>query len=385
METNMPDTEENRLNIARFVAQEVKKDEKIPAFDKYAVGEILREGQRRSGKKGEITLRMRELGGLVRIAGDMAVNKGDKLVTAEHVMAARETARSLEQQIADKQIEGMMRYQLFRNEGEAVGLINGLAVLTNGNSSEMSGMVMPLAAEVTPSLSKKGGKIIATGQLGKIAQEAVDNIAAVIKKYTQTDLSQLDIHLEYVAAYNGVDGDSASITMATVIISALENIPIRQDLAMTGSLNVRGTVMPIGGVTAKLEAAANSGIKIALIPMENEKDVMIDRKYYDMMEIYSVETLRDVFEYAFVDCPAKQKYLEALLPLNPSGESTAKRIPIPPNYKKDQVQAEEPAEVAIEEKDRDSELPEPEVEAKIEAPKAEPEEVVVEVAVESED
>jgi Lon-like ATP-dependent protease len=119
--------------------------------------------------------------------------------------------------------------------------------------------------------------------------------------------------------------------------------------------------------------------------MENEKDVMIDRKYYDMMEIYSVETLRDVFEYAFVDCPAKQKYLEALLPLNPSGESTAKRIPIPPNYKKDQVQAEEPAEVAIEEKDRDSELPEPEVEAKIEAPKAEPEEVVVEVAVESED
>jgi len=334
METNMPDTDENRLNIARFVAQEVKKDEKIPPFDKYAVGEILREGQRRSGKKGEITLRMRELGGLVRIAGDMAVNKGDKLVTAEHVMAARETARSLEQQIADKQIEGMMRYQLFHNEGEAVGLINGLAVLSNGNSSEMSGMVMPLAAEVTPAMSKKGGKIIATGQLGKIAQEAVDNIAAVIKKFTQTDLSELDIHLEYVAAYNGVDGDSASVTMATVIISALENIPIRQDLAMTGSLNVRGTVMPIGGVTAKLEAAANSGLKVALIPKENEKDVMIDRKYYDMIEIYCMETLRDVFEYAFVDCPAKQKYLDALLPLNPNG-STAYRVPIPERYKKD--------------------------------------------------
>ncbi len=338
METNMPDTDENRQNIARFVAQEVKKDEKIPPFDKYAVGEILREGQRRSGKKGEITLRMRELGGLVRIAGDMAVNKHDKLVTAEHVMAARETARSLEQQIADKQIEGMMRYRLFRNTGEAVGLINGLAVLTNGNSSEMSGMVMPLAAEVTPAMSKKGGKIIATGQLGKIAQEAVDNISAVIKKYTQTDLSELDIHLEYVAAYNGVDGDSASVTMATVIISALEGIPIRQDLAMTGSLNVRGTVMPIGGVTAKLEAAANSGIKVALIPKENEKDVMIDRKYYDMMEIYCMETLRDVFEYAFVDCPAKQRYLDALLPLNPSGESTAYRIPVPERYKKDVIE-----------------------------------------------
>jgi len=367
METNMPDTDENRMNIVRFVAQEVKKDEKIPAFDKYAVGEILREGQRRSGKKGEITLRMRELGGLIRIAGDMAVNKGDSIVTSEHVMVARETARSLEQQIADKQIEGMMRYQLFHNEGEAVGLINGLAVLSNGNSSEMSGMVMPLAAEVTPAISKKGGKIIATGQLGKIAQEAVDNIAAVIKKYTLTDLSQLDIHLEYVAAYNGVDGDSASITMATVIISALENIPIRQDLAMTGSLNVRGTVMPIGGVTAKLEAAANSGIKVALIPMENEKDVMIDRKYYDMMEIYTVETLRDVFEYAFVDCPAKQKYLDALLPLNPSGESSAKRVPVPEKYKKDIVSEETPADTEIE-TDQDAVPEEPE-----------PVEVVVEV------
>ena len=358
METNMPDTDENRMNIVRFVAQEVKKDGKIPAFDKYAVGEILREGQRRSGKKGEITLRMRELGGLIRIAGDMAVNNGDKIVTSDHVMAARATARSLEQQIADKQIEGMRRYKLFQNEGEAVGLINGLAVLSNGNSSEMSGMVMPLAAEVTPSISKDGGKIIATGQLGKIAQEAVDNIAAVIKKYTQTDLSSLDIHLEYVAAYDGVDGDSASVTMSTVIISALENIPIRQDLAMTGSLNVRGTVMPIGGVTAKLEAAANSGIKVALIPKENEKDVMIDRKYYDMMEIYTMETLRDVFEYAFVDCPAKEKYMKALLPLNPSGKSTAARVPVPAKYKKDMVE-DAPAEEASAEAPAEEPVPEP--------------------------
>ncbi|MBE6518933.1 MAG: ATP-dependent protease LonB [Thermoplasmata archaeon] len=370
METNMPDTDENRQNIVRFVAQEVKKDEKIPAFDKYAVGEILKEGQRRSGKKGEITLRMRELGGLIRIAGDMAVNNGDKVVTSEHVMLARETARSLEQQIADKQIEGMMRYQLFHNSGEAVGLINGLAVLSNGNSSEMSGMVMPLAAEVTPAQSKKGGKIIATGQLGKIAQEAVDNISAVIKKYTLTDLSALDIHIEYVAAYNGVDGDSASVTMATVIISALENIPIRQDLAMTGSLNVRGTVMPIGGVTAKLEAAANSGIKVALIPKENEKDVMIDRKYYDMMEIYTMQTLRDVFEYAFVDCPAKQKYLDALLPLNPSGESTAEKVKIPPKYKKDRKRSKVAKKEPVAEEAETV---------------AEPEEVEVTVEVESED
>jgi len=330
MKSTMPDTDENRDRIARFVAQEIKKDGKIPPFDKYAVGEILRESQRRSGKKGEITLRMRELGGLIRIAGDIAKQSGRTVTTAEDVLTARYTARSLEQQISDEHIRGMKRYEMFRNTGEAVGLINGLAVLSSSdNTAEMSGMVMPLAAEVTPAQHKDGGRLVATGKLGDIAKEAVDNISAVIKKYTLTNLSDCDIHLQYVGAYNGVDGDSASITMATVIISALENIPIRQDMAMTGSMNVRGRVNPIGGVTAKLEAAAEAGIKLALIPKDNVKDVMIDRKYYDMMEIYSVETLRDVLEYAFVDCPKKQEYLDQLLPLNESGASTAAKVEPP--------------------------------------------------------
>lgn len=330
MKSTMPDTDENRDRIARFVAQEIKKDGKIPPFDKYAVGEILRESQRRSGKKGEITLRMRELGGLIRISGDIAKQAGRTVTTADDVMTARYTARSLEQQISDEHIRGMKRYEMFRNSGEAVGLINGLAVLSNSdNTAEMSGMVMPLAAEVTPAQHKDGGRLVATGKLGDIAKEAVDNISAVIKKYTLTNLSDCDIHLQYVGAYNGVDGDSASITMATVIISALENIPIRQDMAMTGSMNVRGRVNPIGGVTAKLEAAAEAGIKLALIPKDNVKDVMIDRKYYDMMEIYSVETLRDVLEYAFVDCPKKHEYLDQLLPLNESGASTAAKVEPP--------------------------------------------------------
>lgn len=192
--------------------------------------------------------------------------------------------------------------------------------------SEMSGIVMPIAAEVTPAQSKRGGRIVATGQLGNIAKEAVDNISAVIKKYSSADLYNCDIHLQYVGAYNGVDGDSASITMATVIMSAMDNIPIHQDLAMTGSLNVRGKVLPIGGVTAKLEAAAEAGMKTVLIPKDNEKDIMIDRKYYDMIDIYTVESLRDVFECAFVDCPMKQQYLDKLLPLTDGGISKVKKI-----------------------------------------------------------
>jgi Lon-like ATP-dependent protease len=131
--------------------------------------------------------------------------------------------------------------------------------------AEYSGIVLPIVAEVTPSPSKKGG-IVATGKLGEIAKEAVENISAVVKKYAVSELGEKDIHLQFVGTYDGVEGDSASVTITTAILSALDEIPIYQDLAMTGSLNVRGMVLPVGGITAKLEAAAESGIHMAVIP-----------------------------------------------------------------------------------------------------------------------
>ncbi len=331
MRNTMKDTDENRDFVARFVAQEVRKDAKIPHFDKYAVGEIIKEAQRRGGRRGELTLRLRELGGLVRVSGDIAVGRKAKIVTREDVLTAKRSARGLEQQIADRYVEANKKYPLFRTDGSEVGMINGLAAMNSDTEmSEYAGIVLPLVAEVSPAQVRKGGRIVATGQLGVIAKEAVDNISAVIKKYTMTNLTDVDIHLQYIGTYSGVEGDSASITMATVIISALENIPIRQDLAMTGSLNVRGQVLPIGAVTAKLEAAAEAGIKIALIPESNAKDVMMEDRYYDVMDVYSVSNLRDVLEYAFVDCPLKTQYLDKLLPLTHDGKSTAKKLERPP-------------------------------------------------------
>ncbi|MCK9323778.1 MAG: ATP-dependent protease LonB [Candidatus Methanomethylophilaceae archaeon] len=330
MRSTMPETDENRMSITRFIAQEVTKDGKIPHFDKYAVGEIIKEAERRSGKKDELTLRLRELGGLIRVSGDIAVERKAGIVTKDDVLTAKATARSLEQQVADRYIEHSKAYELFNTEGTEVGMINGLAAIgADSGMSEYSGIVLPIVAEVSPSQVKKGGRLIATGRLGDIAKEAVENISAVIKKYTSKNLADSDIHLQYIGTYDGVEGDSASITMATVILSAMEGIPIRQDMAMTGSLSVRGKVLPVGAVTAKLEAAAASGIKIALIPEDNRNDVMIAQKYYDTMEIYTVANFRDVIEYAFVDCPKKTEYMEKLLPLTENGKSTAKKI-IPP-------------------------------------------------------
>ena len=259
--SEMPDTARNRRRLIRFIAQEVRRDmgtsREIPHFEKSAVAIILREAQRRAGRRGKLSLRLRELGGLVRIAGDLAMEEGAPLTTAAHVLGARNIAKPLEQQVADRMIERRQDYALVVNSGERIGRVNGLAVLgANSGLSDFSGIMLPVEALVTPSQGG-GGKIHATGGLSDLAKESVTNVSAVIKKLTGKDISDYDIHIQFVDTH-GVDGDSASITIATAIISALESIPIRQDLAMTGSLSVRGEVLPIGGVTAKIEAAARS-------------------------------------------------------------------------------------------------------------------------------
>ncbi len=301
MNSDMEDNEENRKKLIRFVAQEVIKDGKIPHFDKKAVAEIIREAQRRAGQKGRLSLRLRELGGLIRVAGDLARTEGKDIVTAEYVLRAKKIAKSLEQQVADKYIHKKKAYKYFDTEGVKIGTVNGLAVMSADPSlSEYSGLILPIVAEVTPPTSVGEGKIIATGKLGRIAREAVQNVSAIIKKYMGEDISRRDIHIQFIGTYEGVEGDSASISVATAVISALEHVPVSQEVAMTGSLSIHGAVLPVGGVTAKIEAAAKSGIKKVLIPKANLNDVLIEEEFKDKIKVIPVSTLKDVLEHALV-------------------------------------------------------------------------------------
>ena len=313
--SDMPDSAKNRRRLIRFIAQEVRRDmgsnREIPHFDKSAVGMILREAQRRSGRRGKLSLRLRELGGLVRISGDLAVEEGSTLTSSRHVMAARRIAKPLEQQVADRMIEHRQQYSLLVNKGQRVGRVNGLAVLgADSGLSDYSGIMLPVEALVTPSQAS-GGKVFATGGLSDIAKESVTNVSAVIKKLTGKNVSDFDIHIQFVDTH-GVDGDSASNTIATAIISALEEIPIRQDLAMTGSLSVRGEVLPVGGVTAKIEAAAKSGVKTVLIPKANAQDVLLDDEYINEIEVIPVSTLDEVMQWALIMTDKKPGLVERL-------------------------------------------------------------------------
>ncbi|HTY46444.1 MAG TPA: ATP-dependent protease LonB [Methanomassiliicoccales archaeon] len=316
MKSTMDDTTENRIKLIRFVAQEVNKDKKIPHFERKAVAEIIKEAQRRAGRKGNLTLRLRELGGLIRVAGDIAREDNKPLVTAEHVYQAKKIARSLEQQIADRYLEARKEYKSFVTEGAEVGQVNGLAALnTESTMSEYSGIVLPIVAEVTPAQAKSAGKVIATGKLGEIAKEAVENVSAIIKKYTGEDISNHDVHVQFVGTYSGVEGDSASISVATAVISALEDVPVDQTVAMTGSLSVRGQVLPVGGVTAKIEAAADSGIKKVIIPLANIRDVVLEEKYVGKIVIIPVSNMSEVLENALIGGVKKEGLLRKLAAL----------------------------------------------------------------------
>jgi ATP-dependent Lon protease len=295
MRDSMPDTPENRRKIVRFVAQEVKKDEKIPHFAADAVEEIVREARRRSGRKGHVTLMLRDLGGLIRVAGDVARAEGAEYTTAKHVIDAKKMARSVEQQLTDQYLERRRDYQMFRNTGAEVGRVNGLAVM-----GDDSGVVLPIVAEITPPQSKAEGRVIATGLLKEIALEAVQNVSALIKKFSGQDITNKDVHIQFIGTYEGVEGDSASISIATAVISALEDIPVDQSVAMTGSLSVRGEVLPVGGVTPKVEAAAKAGITRILVPKDNEGDVMLEKQYRDMVQVIPVSSIGEVLENSLV-------------------------------------------------------------------------------------
>jgi len=164
---------------------------------------------------------------------------------------------------------------------------------------------------VTPAQGASG-QIITTGIFEKrkepwlrgedeesIVQQSIKNVSALIKKFTGKDIKNMDVHIQFIGTY-GVEGDSASISVATAVISAIEKIPIQQNLAMTGSLSVLGDVLPVGGVTFKIEAAAKAGIRKVLIPKANIDDVLIEDRYRDIIEVVPVNNIIEVFTHAFI-------------------------------------------------------------------------------------
>ncbi|HBM82015.1 MAG TPA: ATP-dependent protease, Lon family [Clostridiaceae bacterium] len=143
-------------------------------------------------------------------------------------------------------------------------------------------------------VEKKGqGKIRFNEQAGTMARDSVYNAASVIRKLTGKDLSDLDIHVNVIGGGN-VDGPSAGAALVCVILSAIDEKPIRQDVAVTGEISIRGNIKPVGGILEKIYGAKQAGIKKVIIPQENMNDVPKDIRDIEIVPVSEIEQVIEV-------------------------------------------------------------------------------------------
>ena len=128
-----------------------------------------------------------------------------------------------------------------------------------------------------------------------MAKDSVYNAASVIRKITDKDIRDYDIHVNVIGGGN-IDGPSAGAAITTCIISALLGKPIRQDLAITGEISLRGKVKPVGGIFEKIYGARRKGIKLVLVPADNKKDIPIG---LTDIEVKAVSTIEEILELVF--------------------------------------------------------------------------------------
>jgi ATP-dependent Lon protease len=190
-------------------------------------------------------------------------------VAVEVLKSGRETRMQITGKSLTKFL-GPARFRFGKMETEQrVGVATGLAW------TEMGGEL--LATEVTVMPGK--GKLIITGRLGDVMQESAQAAMSYVRSRAaelslEHDFYQhVDIHIHVPEGATPKDGPSAGITMASALVSALTKIPIRNDVAMTGEVTLRGRILPIGGLKEKVLAAHRAGIKNVIIPTENEKDI----------------------------------------------------------------------------------------------------------------
>ena len=189
-------------------------------------------------------------------------------------------------------------------EKDEVGLATGLAW------TEAGGDLMPVEVTLMPGK----GSLILTGQLGEVMQESAQAALSYARSRSKElglprDLfDKTDIHIHLPEGAIPKDGPSAGITMATALISALTNRPVRRDVGMTGEITLRGRVLPVGGLKEKILAAHRAGLKTVIIPKRNEPDLVeIPRKVRRALRVVRVERMEEALEVALLPPVEKRK------------------------------------------------------------------------------
>ncbi len=224
----------------------------------------------------------------------------------------------LRRTVQPKQLAGYLGPPRFKygevGQEDAVGLVTGLAW------TEVGGELLNIEVVSLPGK----GKLTITGKLGEVMQESAQAAMTYVRSrgellgFAKDFYQHLDIHIHVPEGAIPKDGPSAGIAMACALTSALTKRPVRRDIAMTGEVTLRGTVLPIGGLKEKLLAAGRGGIRIVLIPKENEKDLAeVPKEILNGLTIHPVAHMDEVLGYALlaaVGLPAAALYADAAQP-----------------------------------------------------------------------
>ncbi len=304
--SSMPDTHDNRLNLCRFVAQEVVRDGRVPHLDRDAIAEVILEAQRRSGHRGKLTLRLRELGGLVRTAGDIAAGQGRALVTADDVRRAKALSRSLEQQIVESALEARRTHDPVKPHGLLVGLAAGAGLVGTGEVGEPGGLIVPIATVITPPISRSGGQIAFGGGIQESARAQTELACAIVKGIAGERAAGQDIHIQSLVDQSGVDAEPCGMALVVSALSALRGVAVRQDTVLLGGLAVTGEVRAVRGVTQLIENAVDAGYTRAIVPASNRNDVLLNPTYRGRVTLLFAARLDEALAEVMADGKASR-------------------------------------------------------------------------------
>lgn len=279
--------------------------EKIAANAAHKIGMPLGEGSLEVITK--YATNGREAVNIVQIAGGIAITEGRgeiKKSDVEWVVNSGQYTPRPEKKIPAR---------------PQVGLVNGLAVY-----GPNMGILLEVEANAIPA-ARGQGKLTVTGMVEEeeigsrgrtvrrksMAKSSVDNVLTVLRRALEVDPRDYDIHINFPGGAPA-DGPSAGVSIATAVYSAMLNIPVDNRIAMTGEVSIHGTVKPVGGIVAKVEAALQAGVKKVLIPSENDQEIFKELKE---LAVVPVDRLEEVISAALVSQPPFERKKEAPPPV----------------------------------------------------------------------
>ncbi|RJQ51911.1 MAG: hypothetical protein C4526_09125 [Nitrospiraceae bacterium] len=370
MESSVPETKDHIAQVAQYIKQEIEElgrefentwgkiaekegqagvrrrceqlyGKRLPAdyklrareFSRNAVAEIVKELRCRASDR-KLSCILRPINGIIKTAELEAIAENAEFVEPRHITTALREHTSIEGAISREMLEHKKDLKKYiASMTDSIGYVVGLAVIRSSSSGQMFGQPLPIHCQITA-----GGSDVITspGKLGEIARAAAENVRASIKKLLHrvgAPYAGYEMHIEYIQAHDGVEGDSASVAMNIGLVSDYIRQPVSQKYGITGSLTGE-IILPVGGVTEKVRSIMDIDLTMegACVPWQNKHDIepllvntdfeYIQKEEVPGLRIYRTEGKRDPFDVYF----CKTKYNAYRILMDISKEEVEDRI-----------------------------------------------------------